>query len=74
VAETPIENGRRRGLSSRWLRTLLASIQSRITSVVVRPAGDPQDETAQQSTNATVRPQAVVRRLRFGVILTQLYF
>jgi len=35
---------------------------------VVRPAGDPQEETAQQSTNATARPQAVVRSLRFGVI------
>lgn len=68
VAETSIANGRRRGLSSKWLRTLLASIQSRNTSVVVRPAGDPQDETAQQSTNAAVRPQAVVRNLRFGVI------
>jgi hypothetical protein len=35
---------------------------------VVRPAGDPQEETAQQSANATARPQAVVRSLRFGVI------
>jgi hypothetical protein len=35
---------------------------------VVRPPGDPQDETTQQSTNAAVRPQAVVRSLRFDVI------
>jgi hypothetical protein len=68
VAETSIANGCRRGLSRKWLRTLLASTQSRNTSVVVRPAGDPQDKIAQQSTNAAVRPQAAVWNLRFGFI------
>jgi hypothetical protein len=70
MAETSIANGCRRGLSRKWLRTLLASAQSRNTSVVVRPADDPQDEAAKQSANAAARQQAVVRSLRFDAIST----